>query len=63
MFVTLHSQVGTWTGEDGYTETRTIIPPIEQEGSESMRGKHFIVLTALVCMPSTFMNWILEHNK
>lgn len=50
MFVTLHSQVGTWTGEDGYTETRTIIPPIEQEGSESMRGKHFIVLTALVCI-------------
>ncbi|XP_063826752.1 glutamate receptor ionotropic, kainate 2-like isoform X1 [Ostrinia nubilalis] len=40
-------KVGSWTGEDGYTETRTIIPPVEPEGSESMKGKHFIVLTAL----------------
>ncbi|KAL0830572.1 hypothetical protein ABMA28_002724 [Loxostege sticticalis] len=40
-------KVGSWTGEDGYTETRTFIPPVEPEGSESMKGKHFIVLTAL----------------
>ncbi|XP_072932711.1 glutamate receptor ionotropic, kainate 3-like isoform X2 [Epargyreus clarus] len=40
-------KVGTWTADDGYTEARKIIPPIEEEGSESMKGKHFIVLTAL----------------
>ncbi|CAH2982565.1 unnamed protein product [Chilo suppressalis] len=40
-------KVGTWTAEDGYTEARTFVPPAEQEGSESMRGKHFLVLTAL----------------
>ncbi|KAL4716078.1 hypothetical protein ACJJTC_013855 [Scirpophaga incertulas] len=40
-------KVGTWTGEDGYIEMRTVVPSTEQEGSETMRGKHFIVLTAL----------------
>ncbi|KAJ0183282.1 hypothetical protein K1T71_001258 [Dendrolimus kikuchii] len=40
-------KVGTWNIEDGFTETRTVIPPAEQEGSESMRGKNFIILTAL----------------
>lgn len=41
-------QVGAWSFEDGFTETRVIIPPVEQEGSEFMKGKHFIILTALV---------------
>ncbi|CAH2241761.1 jg16325 [Pararge aegeria aegeria] len=40
-------KVGSWTTEDGYTESRKIIPPVEQEGSDSMKGKHFIVITAL----------------
>ncbi|KAJ8723326.1 hypothetical protein PYW08_003238 [Mythimna loreyi] len=40
-------KVGTWTLEDGFVETKVEIPPAEQEGSESMKGKHFIVLTAL----------------
>ncbi|XP_030025495.2 glutamate receptor ionotropic, kainate 3 isoform X3 [Manduca sexta] len=40
-------KVGTWSLEDGYTETRTVIPPTEQEGSDSMKGKHFLILTAL----------------
>lgn len=45
----LLNKVGTWTTEDGFTESRKIIPTIEKEGSDSMKGKHFIVLTALVC--------------
>ncbi|KAI8421749.1 hypothetical protein MSG28_009715 [Choristoneura fumiferana] len=40
-------KVGSWNIEDGYEETRTIIPPVEAEGTESMKGKHFIILTAL----------------
>ncbi|CAH0720015.1 unnamed protein product, partial [Brenthis ino] len=40
-------KIGTWTSEDGFTESRKIIPAVEQEGSDSMKGKHFIVLTAL----------------
>ncbi|XP_045449718.1 glutamate receptor ionotropic, kainate 2-like [Melitaea cinxia] len=40
-------KVGTWTTEDGFTESRKVIPAIEKEGSDSMKGKHFIVLTAL----------------
>ncbi|XP_068617321.1 glutamate receptor ionotropic, kainate 2-like [Battus philenor] len=40
-------KVGTWDAEDGYVETRVIIPPVEEEGSDSMKGKHFIILTAL----------------
>ncbi|XP_026489807.2 glutamate receptor ionotropic, kainate 2-like [Vanessa tameamea] len=40
-------KIGTWTTEDGFSEARKIIPGVEQEGSESMKGKHFIVLTAL----------------
>ncbi|CAK1555309.1 unnamed protein product [Leptosia nina] len=39
-------KVGAWTF-DGFTEMRKSIPPVEQEGSDSMKGKHFIVLTAL----------------
>ncbi|KOB77222.1 Ionotropic glutamate receptor, partial [Operophtera brumata] len=41
-------KVGKWTAEDGYTETRTVIPPVESEGSDLMKGKHFIVITALI---------------
>ncbi|KPJ04254.1 Glutamate receptor, ionotropic kainate 2 [Papilio xuthus] len=40
-------KVGTWNAEDGYEDTRTVIPPVEEEGSDSMKGKHFIILTAL----------------
>ncbi|CAH0586967.1 unnamed protein product [Chrysodeixis includens] len=40
-------KVGTWTIEDGFVETKVDVPEAEQEGSESMKGKHFIVLTAL----------------
>ncbi|CAG5028258.1 unnamed protein product [Parnassius apollo] len=40
-------KIGSWTPEDGYVETRVIIPPVEEEGSDSMKGKHFIILTAL----------------
>ncbi|XP_063534435.1 glutamate receptor ionotropic, kainate 2-like isoform X1 [Cydia strobilella] len=39
--------IATWNIEEGYKETRVIIPAAEIEGSESMKGKHFIVLTAL----------------
>lgn len=42
-------KVGTWTLEDGFVETKDNVSPAEQEGSESMKGKHFVVLTALVC--------------
>ncbi|XP_023937960.2 glutamate receptor ionotropic, kainate 2-like [Bicyclus anynana] len=40
-------KIGSWTTEDGFTESRKIVPPVEQEGSDSMKGKHFIVITAL----------------
>ncbi|XP_034829301.1 glutamate receptor ionotropic, kainate 2-like [Maniola hyperantus] len=40
-------KIGSWTAEDGFVESRKIVPPVEQEKSESMKGKHFIVLTAL----------------
>ncbi|XP_045498949.1 glutamate receptor ionotropic, kainate 2-like [Colias croceus] len=40
-------KIGTWSMEDGFTEMRKIVPAVEQEGSEYMKGKHFIVLTAL----------------
>ncbi|KAH9630498.1 hypothetical protein HF086_000711 [Spodoptera exigua] len=40
-------KVGTWTLEDGFVEVKRDISSAEQEGSESMKGKHFIVLTAL----------------
>ncbi|XP_049872847.1 glutamate receptor ionotropic, kainate 2-like isoform X2 [Pectinophora gossypiella] len=40
-------KVAKWTAEDGLVGSRTLIPVTEQEGSESMKGKHFIVLTAL----------------
>ncbi|KAI5645987.1 ligand-gated ion channel domain-containing protein [Phthorimaea operculella] len=39
--------VGTWNQEDGYTLQRPVKPVQELEGSDSMKGKHFIVLTAL----------------
>lgn len=56
----IYFQVGIWTGEDGYTETRTVIPPAESEGSDSMKGKHFIVITALVRI---FVAWNKYLNK
>ncbi|XP_059057484.1 glutamate receptor ionotropic, kainate 3-like isoform X2 [Achroia grisella] len=40
-------KVGSWNAEDGYVNTRVVIPPAELEGSDAMKGKHFIVLTAL----------------
>ncbi|CAH2047181.1 unnamed protein product, partial [Iphiclides podalirius] len=40
-------KVGTWTADEGYAESRIIIPQVEEEGSDSMKGKHFIILTAL----------------
>ncbi|XP_075975529.1 glutamate receptor ionotropic, kainate 2-like [Anticarsia gemmatalis] len=40
-------KVGEWTLEDGFTETATDVEPAEKEGSISMKGKHFLVLTAL----------------
>ncbi|XP_013190560.2 glutamate receptor ionotropic, kainate 2-like [Amyelois transitella] len=40
-------KVATWTTEDGYENRRIIIPPVELEGSDSMKGKHFNILTAL----------------
>ncbi|XP_013138195.1 PREDICTED: glutamate receptor ionotropic, kainate 2-like [Papilio polytes] len=40
-------KVGTWNTEDGYEDSRTMIPPVEEERSDSMKGKHFIILTAL----------------
>ncbi|XP_041979927.1 glutamate receptor ionotropic, kainate 3-like isoform X2 [Aricia agestis] len=40
-------KVGTWTLEDGYMVSRKVVPPVEEEGSTSMKGKHFLILTAL----------------
>nr|XP_032516938.1 glutamate receptor ionotropic, kainate 2 [Danaus plexippus plexippus] len=40
-------KVGTWNSEDGYTLSRKVIPVAEEEGTDSMKGKHFIVITAL----------------
>lgn len=40
-------KVGTWTAEDGLTGSRRIIPAVEQERNDTMKGKNFIVLTAL----------------
>ncbi|XP_053605086.1 uncharacterized protein LOC128672163 [Plodia interpunctella] len=39
--------VATWSTEDGYEDTRIVIPPVELAGSDSMKGKHFVILTAL----------------
>ncbi|CAG9562718.1 unnamed protein product [Danaus chrysippus] len=40
-------KVGTWNSEDGYTLSRKVIPVAEEEGTDSMKGKHFLVITAL----------------
>ncbi|XP_037969552.2 glutamate receptor ionotropic, kainate 3 isoform X1 [Plutella xylostella] len=40
-------KVGQWSEEDGYLQTRNIIPPADLEGSDAMKGKHFIVLISL----------------
>ncbi|XP_022115207.2 glutamate receptor ionotropic, kainate 2 [Pieris rapae] len=47
--VTSHGfeKIGTWSLEDGYTEMRKFIPAVEEKGTDSMKGKHFLVLTAL----------------
>lgn len=41
-------QIGVWNEEDGFSESRVVIPPAESVAADSMKGKHFIVLTALV---------------
>lgn len=43
-------QIGVWNEEDGFVEARVVIPPAETVTADSMKGKHFIVLTALVSM-------------
>lgn len=40
-------KVGTWTLEDGFVETKVEASQSSAEGSESMKGKHFLILTAL----------------
>nr|XP_037875496.1 glutamate receptor ionotropic, kainate 2 isoform X2 [Bombyx mori] len=40
-------KVGSWNIEDGLIQDRNFIAPAEPESSETMKGKHFIILTAL----------------
>ncbi|VVD05444.1 unnamed protein product [Leptidea sinapis] len=40
-------KIGAWSLEDGFVEMRKIIPVVEEDATDSMKGKHFIILTAL----------------